>query len=150
MSAKSAEEILGYEFDWLASDADGHVALMCTVGGGYAPREFLKDTDAHAAAIEAILASPVSSGVRFAPSIAEGFENTWEMMAERGVFAFEADPYDGPYNLVALPESPIKVEDLPEAVRPLVRGITLEGLRFSELKTIENDVLARLDGGITE
>src|SRR5437899_85750 len=41
MGAKSADEILGLEFDWLASDADGHVALFSTAGGGYAPEDFL-------------------------------------------------------------------------------------------------------------
>lgn len=47
MRAKSAAEILGLEFDWLASDADGHVALFSTAGGGYTPEAFLQDTDAH-------------------------------------------------------------------------------------------------------
>src|SRR5262245_52257163 len=52
VSAKSADEILGLEFDWLASDADGHVALFSTAGGGFAPDEFLSDTDAHDRAID--------------------------------------------------------------------------------------------------
>ncbi len=30
MSAKMADEMLGVEYDWLALDADGHVALFTT------------------------------------------------------------------------------------------------------------------------
>jgi hypothetical protein len=44
----------GMEADWLACDADDCVALFSTAGGGYAPREFLKDIDAHGSAIEDI------------------------------------------------------------------------------------------------
>ncbi|MBN9681375.1 MULTISPECIES: hypothetical protein [unclassified Corallococcus] len=145
MGAISAKEIDGYEFDWLASDVDGHVALLSTAGGGYVPRDVLQDTDSVDAAINAILASAVSSGVLFAPSVAEGCENTWRMMAERGVFAFDADPYGGPYKRVAMPERPIRVEELAEAARPLVRRMSLEGLRFSKLEKLDNDVLVRRD-----
>jgi hypothetical protein len=38
MTSKAPEEILGLEFDWLASDADGHVALFSTAGGHLAFR----------------------------------------------------------------------------------------------------------------
>lgn len=47
MVNKSRDEIHGLEFDWLARDADGNVALLSTAGGGYAPEEFLRDTDLH-------------------------------------------------------------------------------------------------------
>jgi hypothetical protein len=31
---KSADDILGWDVDWLARDADDHVALFSTAGGG--------------------------------------------------------------------------------------------------------------------
>ena len=64
MTAKSADQVLGFEYDWLASDVDGHVALFSTAGGGYAPNEFLRDTAEHDAAIELILALK-ACGFRF-------------------------------------------------------------------------------------
>lgn len=100
---KSAEEILGLEFDWLASDADGFVALFSTAGGGYAPDEFLRDTDAYDAAIDVVLGSPASTVARFAPELPPGLKNTWRMVAERGLFAFDSDPHGGPYRMVAAP-----------------------------------------------
>lgn len=66
MTAKSADDILGLEFDWIASDADGHVARFSTAGGGYAPVELLRDTDAHDAAITALLTSAARTKARFA------------------------------------------------------------------------------------
>ena len=60
MTAKSASEIVGLEFDWLACDADGHVGFFSTAGGGCAPEAFLRDTDAFDAAIEAIRSSSCS------------------------------------------------------------------------------------------
>jgi hypothetical protein len=37
MSAKSAIDIQGFEYDWLAVDLDGHVAVFTTAGDGFAP-----------------------------------------------------------------------------------------------------------------
>ena len=30
-----AEDLLGWDFEWLACDADGHVGLFTTAGGGF-------------------------------------------------------------------------------------------------------------------
>ncbi|QAT81656.1 hypothetical protein EJ065_0041 [Corallococcus coralloides] len=105
------------------------------------PREVLRDTNVLDAAISAILSSDISSEVRFVPSVAEGWENTWRMMAERGVFAFDADVHGGPYMLVAEPANPIRVEDPPESVATVARQITLKGLDFSGLKVIAGELI---------
>ena len=93
---KSADEIRGREYDWLARDDDGHVALFSTAGAGYAPVEFLWNTEAHDRAIQAILALPASTAARLAPELAANLENTWKLVAERGLFAFDCDPNGGP------------------------------------------------------
>lgn len=84
MGAKSAEEIHGLEFDWLATDGDGNVALFSTAGGGFAPEAFLRDTDAHDAAIDTVLAWDARTQARFAPQVSPGLRNTWLLIAERG------------------------------------------------------------------
>ncbi|RKG76654.1 hypothetical protein D7W79_17330 [Corallococcus exercitus] len=48
MGAKTAKDISGYEFDWLACDGAGHVGFFSTAGGGHAPEAFLRDTEAAA------------------------------------------------------------------------------------------------------
>lgn len=141
MRAKSADEILGLEYDWLSSDADGHVALFSTAGGGYAPEEFLRDTDAHDAAIDAILASPASTAVHFAPELPAGLKNTWRMIAERGIFAFDSDPHGGPYHLLAAPVAPVRVADLPPLAAKVVGLLRFHHMRFLSLSVVSTDLL---------
>ncbi|WP_437322431.1 hypothetical protein [Sorangium sp. So ce394] len=139
--ARSANEILGLEFDWLASDADGYVALFSTAGGGYAPGEFLQNTDAHHAAIDAVLASPVSTVARFAQDLPPELQNTWRMVAERGLFAFDSDPHGGPYRMVAAPADPIRIFDLPRSVVDIVERLKLRQVRFARQSVIPTELL---------
>ena len=137
---KSAADIRGLEYDWVACDEDGHVALFSTAGGGYAPSEFLRDTEAHAVAIHAILAGPNTTTARFAPALAPDLENTWKSAAEHGLFAFDCDPNGGPYHLIAAPVVPISVADLPQTAVVAVSRIKLR-LRFSDRTTVTETAL---------
>jgi hypothetical protein len=139
--ARSADDILGFELDWLASDADGHVAMFSTAGGGYAPEAFLRDTDAHDAAIDAILAAPASTTARFAPELPAGLRNTWREIAERGVFAFDSDAHGRPYRLVAVPEAPVRVAALPDRAAVVVSSLVLSRLSLADLPASVPDEL---------
>jgi hypothetical protein len=142
VGAKSIEEICGYEYDWLGCDADAHVALFSTAGDGYAPDEFLRDTDAYDRAIDVILASPATTHARFAPTLRADLVNTWRLVAERGLFAYDAHALGGPYRLVAAPEVPVGAAALPAIVADVLRRLTFGHLRFSELSIIsENNLL---------
>jgi hypothetical protein len=140
---KSAEDIQGLEYDWLASDSEGHVALFSTAGAGHAPREFLLDTDAHDAAIDAILAGPATTTARFAPTVAPGLKNTWALVAERGLFAFDCDPNGGPYRKVAAPQLPIRIESLPAAAVEVVSRIRL-AVRFEHQTSLSAEDFGEL------
>ncbi len=142
MEAKSPDDILGFEFDWLARDTDGHFALFSTAGGGYAPMEYLRNTGTHDAAIETILTSPASTRARFAPEVAPGLPNTWREIAERGGYAFDSDANGGPYRLVAAPEVPVRVAQLPASAAVIVDRIVLPQVRFIDMPTtISNELL---------
>lgn len=143
MAKKSPAEVSGIEFDWLATDGNGNVALFTTAGGGYAPEEFLRDTDAHDAAIDSILASPPRTDVRFSPELPSGLQNTWHRMAERGIFAFDSDPNGGPYQLVAAPKEPIGIADLPADAAVVVRRLVFPDLRFSDSREVTKSSLVR-------
>ena len=138
---KSADEIRGFEYDWIACDVDGFVGLFSTAGGGYAPPEFLLDTHAHDAAIDAILELPVSTEARFAPKVLPNLQNTWQLVAERGFFAFDSDPHGGPYRQVAAPRAPIHVDQLPQSVRTVARALTLKRVRFDIHSIVSADLL---------
>jgi hypothetical protein len=137
---KSAADVQGYEYDWLGSDDRGCVALFSTAGAGYAPQEFLRDTDAHDAAIRAVLALPASTTARFWPNVSPGLLNTWRLVAERGLFAYDSDPNGGPYRLVAAPAVPVRVGSLPFVAASAAGRLEL-GLRFETQPVITHDML---------
>lgn len=141
MEAKTADEIMGFEYDWLAVDADGHIGLFSTAGGGFAPPEFLQDIDAHDAGVEALMASPASTVCRFFPEVAIGLPNAWKDAAERGLFAFDSDPNGGPYRLVASPENPATLIEVPEETRSAASLVKLHSVRFGAWADTEGAVL---------
>lgn len=141
MARRSAEEIRGFEFDWLATDAAGQVALFSTAGGGYAPDAFLEDTEAHDEAIAAIVSAPSSTTAREAPIVQEGLTNTWRIVAERGLFAFDADAHGGGYRLVAIPEKAAVLGDLPVEAVVVAKRIKLGNLVFGRAPVIQADAL---------
>lgn len=138
----TAGEIRGVEYDWLACDADGNVGFFSTAGGGYTPEAFLADTAIFDAAIEAIVALPATTAARFAPNLTSGHTDTWRIMAERGLFAFDSDYSGGPCRLVAAPEIPVHVTALPAKVVQTLRRVVLHRLRLRDQAAISAETLA--------
>jgi hypothetical protein len=143
MRDKQPKDIQGFEYDWLGCDSDGHVGFFSTAGGGYAPNELIEDTDSYDNAIDAILAAPATTMARFAPSLAAGHRNTWRLMAERGLFAYDSDPHGGPYRLVAAPDVPVSVATLPKNVVGVIRRVFFHDLRFVDLHEVRGERLAQ-------
>ena len=140
VAAKTAVDILGLEYDWLGSDDSGCVALFSTAGAGYAPKAFLRDTDAHDMAIEAALALPATSAVKFAPDLAPGFVNAWRLVAERGLYAYDCDPNGGTYRLVAAPAVPAQLDTFPPDVAAAARTVRFLW-RFESKNVVTNEML---------
>lgn len=129
-----AMDISGFEYDWIATDAVGHVAIFSTAGAGFVPSKFLDNVEAHDAAIDAIMDSPIRCQASFFPDIAPGLVNTWRDAAMRGLFAFDSDPNGGPYRLVAAPLLPIHVRDLPASVVGTVERMKLDDIFFEKFE----------------
>jgi len=132
-------EAVGLDFDWLASDAEGHVAVFSSAGGEIPPDAVLRDMDAHVRALGALLATPASTHAAFAPS-APGAER-WRGAAERGLFVYRCRPEGGPYRLAAAPETPIRVMDLPLGAGLVVQALRFGQLRFRYIHSVTADVL---------
>jgi hypothetical protein len=130
----------GLEYDWLGSDESGCVALFSTAGAGYAPQAFLHDTDAHDIAIEAVLALPPSTAAMFAPDLGPGLTNTWRLVAERGLYAYDCHPNGGPYRLVAAPAIPARIGALPAAVAKVASAVRCSS-RFASHRVISEEQL---------
>jgi len=67
-------------------------SLFSTAGGGFAPVEFLRDTAVHDIAIKAVLVLPASTEAKFSPDLAPRIVNTWRLVAERGLYAYDCSP----------------------------------------------------------
>lgn len=133
-------DVAGLEYDWIASDATGHVALFSTAGAGYAPPAFLRDTDAHDAALRVVLGLPATTEAEFYPAVAAGLANTWRLVAERGLFAYDASPSGGPYRKVAAPVVATRLDALPPAVAAVARAIGCVG-RFEAHEVVNEEML---------
>ncbi len=138
---KTAREVQGLEYDWLATDGDGTVALFTTAGGGYVPDLFLEDTDGYDTAIAALMSSPAICAVRFAPELPPHLENTWRRAAERGLFAFDSDPNGGAYCLVAAPLTSVMLSALPRGVVDVAQRISFPGLSFAAERILRREDL---------
>jgi hypothetical protein len=143
MKDQGMKDIEGFEYDWLACDADGQVGFFSTAGGGYAPDELRADTAVYDQAIDAILAMAATTRARFVPQVGADHANTWRQMAERGLFAYDADPHGGPYRLVAAPEVAARVADLPKFAADVARRVSFESLRFANLTEVTGETLAQ-------
>jgi hypothetical protein len=135
--------IIGIEYDWLASDRVGHVAIFTTAGGSYGPGEFLRDTDQHDRAIDEVLATPPSTVALFAPGLQENLNTIWRDLAERGLFGFDGDPNGGPYEKVAAPAQPVRVDELPSGAASVVRELVFPNLDFSTLVRVTEEALGK-------
>ncbi len=83
----------GLEYDWLGTDAEGHVALFTTAGGGLVPLGYDPHDDDDA--IEAAAESPTTSGATLAPTLGPDCRNLWRELAERGLHGFGASSTSG-------------------------------------------------------
>jgi hypothetical protein len=136
VSAKTADEVRWFEYDWLACDGAGHVGFFSTAGGGHAPTAFLEDTDAHEAAIDAISSLPPSTSASCTRQLAEGLVDTWKQMALRGLYAFDSSVHGNPYRKVASPNVSIHVAALPEHIATTIRLNHFPRLRFADLEEV--------------
>ncbi|MBK6685988.1 MAG: hypothetical protein IPG45_16055 [Deltaproteobacteria bacterium] len=144
MASKTCAEIQGKEYDWLGCDWGGNIALFSTAGAGYAPPAFLRDTEAHDVAIQQILGLPATTAARFFPTVAPGLSNTWRLVAERGLYAYDCDPNGGPYRLVAAPVVAAMADALPAAIVGVAKRVNCPG-RFELEAVVTKEMLERPD-----
>lgn len=114
--------VLGTEWDWLACDASGRVALLSTGGGGPVPQSVLRSVDQMNSAVEAARQLP-QAGEASEVRRESGDWSDWVAAATQGLYAYDWGPWtgDGPYTLVAAPSCPVDVEELPPLVADAAR-----------------------------
>ncbi|GAA5514708.1 hypothetical protein Dcar01_03468 [Deinococcus carri] len=117
------EEITGVEFDWFATDAQGHVAQFLAAGDPYVPAAALASEELLEALHVWIDTRPETEEAH-AP--AGGFDEHLTPPQRRGAYVYDHVPGEaGVYRLVAAPRTPFQLAEVPERLRAYLAGITL-------------------------
>lgn len=101
---------LGLERDWLAVNSRGEVGFFSTAGFGPIPK-ILIDEPSVEETYERIENLPLASG-SILVHFSEDDCQDWVTVAERGVFAFDWDPSEKVFRLIARPVVPVLVDVL--------------------------------------
>ena len=117
------EEITGVEFDWFATDERGHVAQFLAAGDPHVPEAALASEEL----LEAVHVWIDTRPEREEPNApAGGFDEHLTPPQRRGAYVYDHVPgEEGMYRLVAAPRTPLRLEELPERLRPYLAAITL-------------------------
>jgi len=112
----------GIEFDWLAVDRHGHVAVLTTAGYGAVPEsvnEHLAEVDA---ALERVGELPtIGSAGNIVRRSADGDYSNWYSYSTKGFYAYDWHVWHGPYQRLSSPTVPISVDRLPSQVQTVAR-----------------------------
>ncbi|MEU4390714.1 hypothetical protein [Kribbella sp. NPDC023855] len=114
-------DLWGREWDFLAVDSAGHVAVLSSAGYGPIPEPVLAAREVVERADDAIAALPtITRAVPESPR-REGNLSDWYSLSERGLFAYDWRIWHGPYERIASPAEPLVVDSLPDPVQAAAR-----------------------------
>jgi hypothetical protein len=132
------EDVWGIEFDWWATDQDGHIAIFCSAGYGPIPLAALEDPRATADAdVAALLIDGLPSRGRWrAEGRGPGECREWVQLAERGLYVFDWAPYHGPYDRVVVPEVALTRSGLPDVIASARALLMLPSICFTHTHAV--------------
>jgi hypothetical protein len=118
-------DLWGWEWDFVAVDSAGHVAVLSSAGYGPIPEPVLAARDDVERADDAIAALPtITRAIPDNPE-REGNFSDWYSLSERGLFAYDWNLWHGPYERIASPAEPLDIDSLPEHVQAAARLLQL-------------------------
>jgi hypothetical protein len=133
---------VGLDFAWLACDVVGHVAVFTNAGAGPVPTAVLAERPS---------VNRVESMVRDLPCVGGHTMHVlfprpddYIRWAERGLFAYDWRD-SGRYEIIATPEHPVTVGQLPAEIARLARLAVLSGLRFIDSLTVYESELGECE-----
>jgi hypothetical protein len=110
------------DFEWYAVDRNGHVAFLTSAGLGAIPMLVFRDKEAYQRAANFFRSLPARCGhVLHAKGPYDW--SSWIRAANQGLFGYDWNASAGqyvpgyPYKLMAAPETPVTLSDLPADVR---------------------------------
>lgn len=114
-------DLWGREWDFLAVDELGQLAVLSTAGYGPIPAAVLADRESVERAIDEVARLPVTTTAVPADPNRTGNYSDWYDLSSRGFYTFDWLVWHGPYELIATPAEPLQIEYLPNALRAAAR-----------------------------
>ena len=145
MIRRHIHELSGLEFDWLACDADGFVAMLSSAGFGAVPEEAVATADALETALDRIKLLPVTGEATSISGMTS--PDDWIAAARRGVFAFDWEHARDRYRIEGLPSRAIRVDEIADvALRDAVSRVRIPVV-FSDVRWLDWDEAGKLSAG---
>lgn len=146
----SREAFEGFEFDWFAVDASGHVGHFSTAGFGPVPLSVLDRLDAAKTDELWSLGRRLLNLPVIGPAtghLPERIED-WLESARRGLFSFDwpfpslcSRYIEHSYCRAATPSVPVELVALSPELQRLIRLVEFPGIRFAELEMVRPEAL---------
>jgi hypothetical protein len=108
------DDVAGREWDFLATDRDGSVALITSAGYGPIPQAVLS----HGVSVEAAVAGlqtqlpVISESLGRREQDLSGDYSDWFEASKRGLYTYDWHVHGGPYEQVSAPSVRLRAEDL--------------------------------------
>jgi hypothetical protein len=141
MTEINTSEELAQDWDWYACDQEGHVGHFTTAGLRTLPRAVKKDREGTEHLTQYFFneaqdrggysvrpGAEADAGGWQQPGSRERFLKSFVEMARKGAFSYNTEMVHGrgaKYYLVAKPERPLRIADLPPAIREMVSRVRM-------------------------
>lgn len=131
----------GTDYEWCGCDADGHVAVFTTAGLGPIPVAALRDSGLTHALLEAVRSLPSRGSATMLVRLPR--PDNFIQFASRGLFAYDwqdahrTHKWSGGYELLARPQRPLQLAEVPQPFQLVLRELTLAGVRFADTDALD-------------
>jgi hypothetical protein len=131
----------GMDYEWCAMDEAGNIAIFTAAGIGPIPLPVLQARALTDLLTNEVPAMPVRGGARLQVSLPrpDDFMN----FAVRGFYAYDwqdvhrTSGMTKRYELVAYPDAPIHLKEIPERLQAMLMTTKIAGVRFAECPSLD-------------
>lgn len=131
----------GFELDWLALDANDHVAIFSAAGHGPIPRIVAQHLDDVEKAIESLRSLPILGECSECPTGDDDY-SFWIEPARRGIFGYDWGGTDvPPYARVTAPSRPVTIREIDEDLIRNAASLVRLPIDFSSARAVDDQQL---------
>lgn len=148
----SDTDLVVFDLDWFAVDSEGYVGHFATGGQGGVPTSVRSSKPRLDRLVTYFKTVAPSTGRGCLAATIQEYKNAdpnklnlslFFHMASRGLYSFDVilgQPRPCPYTIIARPESPIQVADLPQEIQEELKRTRSATIRFAESLLFHADV----------